>query len=103
MRLWNRTIEQMGGEAREVLSRQPERDEAMVIVLDAWADLSTCRQMGMGEGRIPWDKAKEWAEDRGLSVEARRVLWAVIQRIDIEELERRAFARNRPAGQPTGR
>lgn len=98
MRLWNRTIEQMGPEAREILSRRPPQDAAITLVLNAFADLSTCRPLGMMEGRIPWTACDRWCERHGLDDDAMRVLWSVIQRIDIEEMERRAFeARSRPA------
>jgi hypothetical protein len=96
MRLWNRTIEQMGPEGREVLSRRPPQDEAMGVVLSAWEDLSTCRPVGMTEGWIPWDKAKDWGIENGLDVEERRLLWAVIHRLDVEEMDRRAFERRTP-------
>lgn len=106
MRLWNRTIEQMGPEAREILANQPPRDEAMDVALNAWNDLVTCRPPGFGgEGRIPWDKAKDWGIEHELDVDARRVLWIVIQRLDIEDLERRAFEAkaDRPAAPSTRR
>ena len=107
MRLWNRTREQMGSEAREVLSREPPQDDAMGVCLNAWDDLSTCRPVGMVEGRIGWDKARDWCRDRGMDHSATRILWTVIKRCDVEELERRAFearsGTNRPANSPTRR
>lgn len=104
MRLWNRTIEQMGPEAREIFSRQPEHDEAMGVVLTAWSDLDTCRAMGFGEGRIPWTAAKDWGHEHGLDADARRLLWTVIAKLDLEELERRAHERrSRPALPPERR
>jgi len=104
MRLWNRTREQMGPEARAIFARQPEQDEAMGVVLMAWGDLSTCRPVGMVEGRIPWDKAKDWGIENGLDVDERRLLWRVIQRLDIEEMDRRAFeARTDRPAQPSPR
>lgn len=105
MRLWNRTREQMGPEAREILAQEPEQDDAMGVVLNAWDDMSTCRPVGMSEGRIPWDKVRLWGKDHGLDRDARRILWSVIKRIDIEELERRAFEAkaNRPAQPPPRR
>lgn len=106
MRLWNRTREQMGPEAREIFARQPPQDEAMGVCLSAWDDLSTCRPVGMAEGRIPWTACDRWCERHGLDDAAARLLWAVIKRCDIEELERRAFearsGADRPAA-PTGR
>lgn len=91
MRLWNRTREQMSGEAREVLDRQPEHDEAMGVVFNAWNDLSTCRPVGMAEGRIPWTACDRWCERHGMDDDAAQLLWTVIAKLDVEEMERRAF------------
>lgn len=104
MRLWNRTREQMGPEAREIFAQEPEQDDAMGVVLNAWDDLSTCRPVGMIEGRIPWLACDRWSERHGLDNDAARILWIVIKRLDVEELERRAFeASSRPAPPPQRR
>lgn len=104
MRLWNRTREQMGPEAREIFARQPEQDDAMGVCLNAWETLQTCRPGGMVEGWIPWDKCDLWCQRHGLDDDAARILWAVIHRCDIAELEHRAFeARSRPALPPQRR
>lgn len=106
MRLWNRTIEQMGGEARAILDAQPPHDDAMGVVFNAWNDLSTCRPVGFGgEGRIPWTACDRWCERHDMDDDAARILWTVIARLDIEEMERRAFeARaDRPAAPPPRR
>ncbi|MEO7095149.1 MAG: hypothetical protein ABI175_17950, partial [Polyangiales bacterium] len=89
MRLWNRTIEQMGGEAREIIEAEPPQTDAMGVVLNAWNDLSTCRQVGMSEGWIPWTAADRWCTRHGLDDDESRVLWRVIRKLDIAELERR--------------
>jgi hypothetical protein len=52
--------------------------------------------MGMVEGRIPWDVADRWSQRHGLDDDAARILWTVIKRLDVIELERRAFEANRP-------
>lgn len=91
MRLWNRTREQMGSEAREIFAKEPARDPAMNLCLRAWSDLVTCRAVGFGDGRIPWTACDRWCERHRFDEESSDVLWAVIQRMDIEDLERRAF------------
>lgn len=91
MRLWSRTIEQMGAEAREIFARQPEQDDAMGIVLNAWEDLQTERPLGFGEGRIPRSKCRDWCKEQGIDTREANVIWQVIARLDIEEMERRAF------------
>ncbi len=107
MRLWKRTREQMGDEAREIFAREPPQDDAMGIVLNAWDDLQTERPIGMGEGRIPRSACRDWCKEHGLGDAEARVLWTVIKQTDVEELERRAHeaksqAPIRPA-EPTGR
>lgn len=91
MRLWNRTREQMGPEAREIFAKEPQRDAAMNVALKAFGDLVTTRQSGLSEGRIPWDKCDRWCERHGFDDDTAEVMWTVIQRLDIEDLERRAF------------
>lgn len=103
MRLWNRTIDQMGPEAREVLSMQPPQDDAMGVCLIAWGDLSTERPVGMVEGRIPWSACDRWAVRHGMDDDSARILWTVIKRLDIEEMDRRASAARGPADRPDAR
>lgn len=92
MRLWNRTREQMGPEAREIFAKEPPLDEAARLVLNVWGDLVTTRPPGFGvEGRIPWTACRDWGIEHDLDAEERRLIWTVIQRLDIEDLERRAF------------
>lgn len=98
MRLWRRTRDQMPAEARAVLREEPPQDNAMGIVLNAWEDLLTCRTGGFGDGRIPWTAAMAWCDRHELDADAARVLWQVIKRLDIADLERRSMAANRPAG-----
>ena len=93
MRLWKRTIDQMGDEARAVLLAQPPQDNAMGVALNAWDDLLRCRPMGMDVGLVPWDVAMDWCDRAGLDDEAADILWSVIKRLDRDDHERR----NRPA------
>ena len=44
------------------LSNKPELKHYLMFFWVAFWDLSTCRAYGMGEGPIPWDKAREYAE-----------------------------------------
>ena len=89
MRLWNRTREEMGDEARAVLDAEPEQDDAMGLVLLAWDDLLTCRPLGMDLGPVPWSAAMDWCDRHGLDAQGARVVWSVIRRIDLADRERR--------------
>lgn len=37
-----------------IYAAEPEREAAVAVCLRAWADLSTCRGIGMAAGPIPW-------------------------------------------------
>ncbi len=93
MRLWGRTIDEMGDEAKEILRAQPPQDNAMGVVLTAWDDLFRMRPMGMDVGLVPTDKAMCWCDRNGLDEEAADILWTVIKRLDRDDHEKR----NRPA------
>jgi hypothetical protein len=92
MRLWDRTIEQMGPEAREILAAEPPQDGAMAVVLTAWDDVMRMRPMGFDVGLVPTDKMMWWCDRQGMDEESADLLWAVIKRLDRDDRERR----NRP-------
>lgn len=101
MRLWGRTRDQMQGDAREVLLAEPPQTEAMGVVLNAWEDLSTERPLGPTDEQIPWSKVMRWCDRHGLDAREARIVWHVIRRQDIEELERRSWeAKQQAASRP---
>lgn len=55
--------------------------------LTAFLVLSSERQNGMGEGRIPWSKTREYALHYGLNDVEFEILWELITRIDGAYLE----------------
>lgn len=60
----------------------------MDACLRAWHDLSTCRQVGMSQGPIPFTAMLEWARFYRLDREATLLVWAVVRRLDRDHLER---------------
>ena len=50
--------------------------------MSAFANLSTCRDIGMGVGPIPWTAIAEFADRAKLAPIARRVFEAVINTLD---------------------
>lgn len=48
----------------------------------AFNDLSTCRQIGMDLGPIPWDTAMEYAQDHGLDAIMRNIFWGILVAMD---------------------
>ena len=73
---------QRGDPLPEKLANAPSILPGLEIYYQAFWDLSTTRQHGMGLGPIPWDKVEEYA-DRGLyNEEQRSALHFYIQRMD---------------------
>jgi hypothetical protein len=76
---------------REILDRQPEADDAMRVIVEAWNDLHTCRPLGMnGAGLIPFTATLAWAQYRSLDREATEILMNVINRLDCDRAQRMA-------------
>ncbi len=48
----------------------------------AFMTLSSCRPVGMAEGRIPWTVVKDYALHYGLDDEEFDILWELITRVD---------------------
>lgn len=56
----------------------------------AFSELATCRQLGFGEGPIPWRDAVAYAERAGLNREGQRAFGEVIRAMDEAYLRKRA-------------
>lgn len=68
--------------------------------VNAWRDLSTCRQIGMEVGPIPIDKIWAWCDRRGLDSEAADAVEHVIRQLDVDRAvaERAAAAQKKALG-----
>jgi hypothetical protein len=74
-------------------------------VLEGFADLVTCRPIGMVVGPIPWTAIRAWAldPDRGdLDDEARAILVRSIRYLDDSEMAERAKKSKPPPPAPRG-
>lgn len=60
------------------------------MCIEAWADLGTCRSFGLGVGPIPWTAIVAWAKSERLDRDLRKLLVAVIRRLDRDFLEAQA-------------
>jgi hypothetical protein len=69
------------------MTDQPPRDVAVVTCLQAWGDLSTCRQIGMAVGPIPWTAIVAWCDRRGLDPDAAELVTRVIRVLDVQRAE----------------
>lgn len=78
-------------EEQEILDQEPELDDQMLLVLEAWQELDSCRQLGMGiSGKIPIDKLYIWAAVNGLDHELMQMVADAIRYLDGQRLERLA-------------
>jgi hypothetical protein len=55
--------------------------------LSAFWDLSTCRQLGMAQGPIPWNVTVYYAERAGLDEDLAGIFMHVLRELDCEYLE----------------
>ncbi len=87
MRLHKR--EARPGTEQEVISRQPSIDAAILMCIECWHDLASCRPEGFaGRGSIPFTAILTWADFKQLDRELTAVLIVVIRRLDHERAER---------------
>lgn len=54
----------------------------LVFYYTAFMTLSSCRAIGMAEGRIPWTVVREYALYNGLCDEEFDILWELITQVD---------------------
>lgn len=73
--------------------------DAALIGDDVWIadfmELHTCRDIGMGEGPIPWTAIRDYAADRGIAGPDRRAFETVIRHMDAAYLRDQAERRER--------
>jgi len=62
------------------------------MFLDAFGKLTTCRQIGMGEGPIPWTAVEEYGRAQGMDREELEELHYMMRALDSEYL---AYRRER--------
>lgn len=56
----------------------------------AFLSLSSCRPLGMAEGRIPWTAAYQYADNIGLDPDEFEDLWVLVSLMDAAYLKFRA-------------
>lgn len=63
------------------------------LVITAWRELDTCRQIGMDVGPIPWTATRDWCEFHELGRSATIQIQAAVRFLDIERAQREASKR----------
>ena len=72
-----------------MIETEPERDDVLEQLIDAWSDLSTERPRGMSTGLIPWSRIRDWAEYNGYEREETQLIIRVIRRVDVQLFDER--------------
>lgn len=72
------------------LIEKPEIPLGLEFYYRAFVDLSTCRVVGMSEGRIPWTAVNDYSIRNSLSDQDALDLWEVVAKLDMVYLEMRA-------------
>ena len=75
------------GELPEWCQDEPEILEVEGFYLEAFSRLSTCRQLGMSPGPIPWRDIRDYAIDAGLDWTETGVFTEIIHTMDSAWLE----------------
>lgn len=74
----------------DAILNAPTLQPGLELYLTAFMDLSTTRQLGMGEGSIPWNYIKDWGIYNKLDDEQMYALFHHIRLMDNEYLSYRA-------------
>lgn len=77
-----KTCIQNGMPLPDFIKNEPELMPGLEMFLQAFWDLSTCRQMGMGLGPIPWTSIENYATISGGDEEFTQDLHYHIRRLD---------------------
>lgn len=73
---------QDGRQLPDFLQNEPELLPGLEVYLEAFWDLSTCRQMGMGLGPIPWTSIENYITISGGDENFREDFHHLIRRLD---------------------
>lgn len=69
------------------IQNAPELRPGLHYYYYAFVELSTCRNLGMGEGCIPWSAVREYALSEGLGEDDFDRLLILVRGMDIEYLD----------------
>lgn len=62
--------------------KRPDLEPGLDFYMVAFNELSTCRQMGMSVGPIPWDAVQAYADSFGLDDETADTLLRMVRALD---------------------
>jgi hypothetical protein len=83
------------------ITKAPQLLPGLGFYFQAFLALSSCRPLGMSEGRIPWTAAYQYGQNMGLDPDEFTDLWILVSYMDAEYLKVRhqqaENARRRPS------
>lgn len=71
----------------KIINAMPGLDAASQLVVDCWADVFSCRSIGMAIGPIPYTAVMWWADRNGCDRDVTDMLWQAIQIVDADYLK----------------
>lgn len=87
----------------EKIANAPQLLPGLGLYLQAFLALSSCRPLGMAEGRIPWTAAFQFAQNMEMDPEEFEDLWILVSYMDAAYLKKRheqsENARKKPAAE----
>lgn len=83
----------------DAIANAPELDLGLDLYFNAFMDLTTCRQLGMAEGPIPWTAIRHYCDEHDLDGEQRDDLFFHVRELDNVYLKFRS-AKVKKANEP---
>jgi hypothetical protein len=74
----------------EHLLQVPELCLGLELFYRAFMELSSCRQVGMGEGPIPWTAIQSWCTENGVQADQRHRVFHHVRQMDLAYLKHQA-------------
>lgn len=87
----------------EKIANAPQLLPGLGLFFQAFLALSSCRPLGMSEGRIPWTAAFQYGQAQGMADDEFEELWILVSYMDAAYLnyrEKQAAARRAAANPP---
>lgn len=72
------------GDAVPWWDNRPHPFDDLAWILEAYDELATCKQVGFGEGPLPWGAVDRWCERYGMTLEEQEEFLVYLRAIDTE-------------------
>lgn len=72
------------------IEQAPQLILGLDLYFDAFAELSSCRSIGMAEGPIPWTAIRAWCDENEVVGEQREKTFRIVRAMDVAYLKWRS-------------